>query len=577
MLANSIDSFSDETVWPPGFRFHPTEQELVLYYLKRKICHRKLRLDIIAEVDVYKWDPEELPGQSLLKTGDRQWFFFSPRDRKYPNGSRSNRATIHGYWKATGKDRHITCNSRTVGVKKTLVFYKGRAPKGERTDWVMHEYTMDEDELNRCQNVQDYYALYKVYKKSGPGPKNGEQYGAPFREEDWGREEEPEVRNNADQVNHVRQLDETVSSASCKVRAQPEARLSEIEEFMNRVVDDNSTEIPNVNDYVNSLAQVVSEEAAKSTMTDRSFGESSLAQQCVKHPPSNWLNQIPAGFTFTQSASQSEMYGAPQMTPVANFPDLKHHVAEDDYLEMDDLLGPEPAVYDVGNLIDPQSSAYEPLPNPQVEEAVGVSGLDLYYDAEMFLRELEPIDQLTIPPLPCINTQEITQVTELANAVDYPLQSYPDAMDSFLGSELWTYEQSSFVSNPAEMIPGSVSHPTQGVVYAGVSVSTNVPESNQNQNGKEADGADPWFTSALWSFIESIPTTPASAAESASVVNRALERVSSFSRIRINAKGTTSATNTSDIGIGGRMKGLFLFSLLGALFAFVCVLIGRNS
>nr|KAJ0187765.1 hypothetical protein LSAT_V11C900488590 [Lactuca sativa] len=77
-------------------RFHPTDEELVLYYLKRKMCGRSLKLDIIGEVDVYKWDLEELPGY-------RQWFFFSPRDRKYPNGGRSSRATMNGYWKATGK------------------------------------------------------------------------------------------------------------------------------------------------------------------------------------------------------------------------------------------------------------------------------------------------------------------------------------------------------------------------------------------------------------------------------------------------------------------------------------------
>lgn len=90
----------------------------------------------------------------MLKTGDRQWFFFSPRDRKYPNSGRTNRATGHGYWKATGKDRNVTYSSRPVGVKKTLVFYRGRAPSGERTDWVMHEYTLEEEELKRCQGVK---------------------------------------------------------------------------------------------------------------------------------------------------------------------------------------------------------------------------------------------------------------------------------------------------------------------------------------------------------------------------------------------------------------------------------------
>ncbi|KAL1213007.1 NAC domain-containing protein 13 [Cardamine amara subsp. amara] len=167
----------------PGFRFHPTDEELVVYYLKRKIRRKKLRVAAIGETDVYKFDPEELPDKALYKTKDRQWFFFSPRDRKH--GGRSSRATGSGYWKATGKDREIKCNSRSVGEKKTLVFHRGRAPNGERTNWVMHEYTLHEDELKRCGDVKDSYVLYKVYKKSGSGPKNGEQYGAPFVEEEW--------------------------------------------------------------------------------------------------------------------------------------------------------------------------------------------------------------------------------------------------------------------------------------------------------------------------------------------------------------------------------------------------------
>ncbi|XP_021864349.1 NAC domain-containing protein 17 isoform X2 [Spinacia oleracea] len=195
--STSIIAADVDDVWPPGFRFHPTDEELILYYLKRKISRRRLKLDIIAEVDVYKCEPEELPGLSVLKNGDRQWFFFSPRDRKYPNGSRANRATRQGYWKATGKDRPINCNSRNVGIKKTLVFYKGRAPTGQRTDWVMHEYVLEEDELKRCQNVYDYYVIYKVFKKSGPGPKNGEQYGAPFREEDWAEDDCPQLQSTS--------------------------------------------------------------------------------------------------------------------------------------------------------------------------------------------------------------------------------------------------------------------------------------------------------------------------------------------------------------------------------------------
>jgi hypothetical protein len=57
---------------PPGFRFHPTDEELVLHYLWRKVesdIHQVIRIfsprcrDVIAEVDLYKFDPWELPGK----------------------------------------------------------------------------------------------------------------------------------------------------------------------------------------------------------------------------------------------------------------------------------------------------------------------------------------------------------------------------------------------------------------------------------------------------------------------------------------------------------------------------------
>ncbi|XP_072974752.1 NAC domain-containing protein 54-like [Typha angustifolia] len=151
---------------PPGFRFHPTDEELVNYYLKRKIHGLKIELDIIPEIDLYKCEPWELAEKSFLPSRDPEWYFFGPRDRKYPNGFRTNRATRAGYWKSTGKDRRVICQSRAIGMKKTLVYYRGRAPQGIRTDWVMHEYRLDDKECADTMGIQDSYALCRVFKKN---------------------------------------------------------------------------------------------------------------------------------------------------------------------------------------------------------------------------------------------------------------------------------------------------------------------------------------------------------------------------------------------------------------------------
>jgi hypothetical protein len=80
-----------------------------------------------------------------------EWYFFSHKDRKYPTGSRTNRATTAGLWKATGRDKCIRTSYRKIGMRKTLVFYRGRAPHGQKTDWIMHEYRLEDADDDDAQ------------------------------------------------------------------------------------------------------------------------------------------------------------------------------------------------------------------------------------------------------------------------------------------------------------------------------------------------------------------------------------------------------------------------------------------
>uniref|UniRef100_A0A6N2KKZ4 NAC domain-containing protein n=1 Tax=Salix viminalis TaxID=40686 RepID=A0A6N2KKZ4_SALVM len=118
MDSTDSSSRSQHPRLPPGFRFHPTDEELVVHYLEKKAASVPLPVTIIAEIDLYKFDPWELP----TTFGEVEWYFFSPRDRKYPNGARPNRAATSGYWKATGTDKLILASNgaQKVGVKKAL-------------------------------------------------------------------------------------------------------------------------------------------------------------------------------------------------------------------------------------------------------------------------------------------------------------------------------------------------------------------------------------------------------------------------------------------------------------------------
>lgn len=156
---------------PPGFRFHPTDEELITHYLSQKVLDNYFCARAIGEVDLNKCEPWDLPWRA--KMGEKEWYFFCVIDRKYPTGLRTNRATDAGYWKATGKDKEIYRAKTLVGMKKTLVFYKGRAPKGEKTNWVMHEYRLEGKNpvYNPPKTAKNDWVICRIFEKSCGGKK----------------------------------------------------------------------------------------------------------------------------------------------------------------------------------------------------------------------------------------------------------------------------------------------------------------------------------------------------------------------------------------------------------------------
>ena len=66
-------AFSSSNGVPPGFRFHPTDEELLLYYLKKKVGFEKFDLEVIREVDLNKIEPWDLQGIVYLTKPVHAW------------------------------------------------------------------------------------------------------------------------------------------------------------------------------------------------------------------------------------------------------------------------------------------------------------------------------------------------------------------------------------------------------------------------------------------------------------------------------------------------------------------------
>ncbi|CAN1131587.1 NAC domain-containing protein 21/22 [Linum perenne] len=147
---------------PPGFRFYPSDEELVCHYLFKKISNEEVLKGTLVDIDLHTCEPWQLP--EVAKLNATEWYFFSFRDRKYATGFRTNRATTSGYWKATGKDRTVVepTTKEVVGMRKTLVFYKNRAPNGIKTGWIMHEFRLETPHLPPKED----WVLCRVFHKS---------------------------------------------------------------------------------------------------------------------------------------------------------------------------------------------------------------------------------------------------------------------------------------------------------------------------------------------------------------------------------------------------------------------------
>ncbi|KAI3435090.1 uncharacterized protein J3R85_006520 [Psidium guajava] len=134
-----------------GYRFHPTEEELI-NYLKSKVTGCKETFCIIPTIEnIYEINPWDLPTEfnekSIVRSHDQEWWFKCPKTQ---NQRISRKTPCGSSWKITGKHKDIKAKNddKKIGSRITLVFHESPKSKGTRSNWVMHEFHPHPDDTS---------------------------------------------------------------------------------------------------------------------------------------------------------------------------------------------------------------------------------------------------------------------------------------------------------------------------------------------------------------------------------------------------------------------------------------------
>ncbi|KAI3445698.1 hypothetical protein Pfo_002363 [Paulownia fortunei] len=150
---------------PPGFRFYPTDEELVVHFLHRKAALLPCHPDVIPDLDLYPYDPWDLDGKAMAE--GNKWYFYSRRTQSRITGS--------GYWQSVGVEEPIySSGGQRVGMKKYNAFYIGEPSEGVKTNWIMQEYRLSDSSStsrssSRRRNSKiDYsrWVVCRVYERN---------------------------------------------------------------------------------------------------------------------------------------------------------------------------------------------------------------------------------------------------------------------------------------------------------------------------------------------------------------------------------------------------------------------------
>ncbi|KAI3837909.1 hypothetical protein MKX03_019424 [Papaver bracteatum] len=176
MLSDNDDDAENEAKLdrlPSGFKFKPTDEQLIVYYLVPKVLGKGLPPNRMKQVhNPYHYNPEELT-QQYKGSESNDWYFFTRKyeaedhkDAHCSVGDKKVRVASQGFWLLTTHSSIYSRNSSNsvIGYKDAWVYYEGRDSEAQETDYVMQEFTMA-TRSGWNHSELDEWILCGIYKK----------------------------------------------------------------------------------------------------------------------------------------------------------------------------------------------------------------------------------------------------------------------------------------------------------------------------------------------------------------------------------------------------------------------------
>lgn len=150
----------DGMKFPVGFRFDPTDHELVDYYLTRKVCNQPLP-NLLLEFDVFQTEPWKLPRDNRTSSKHMRYYFFDIRNRRFEN--MDARRAGNGEWRIYERNEKFSLsNNQLIGRKNTFVYWRIQGNQALMTQWRMHEFVIGT--IFHQTKVYSAVGAYRIFK-----------------------------------------------------------------------------------------------------------------------------------------------------------------------------------------------------------------------------------------------------------------------------------------------------------------------------------------------------------------------------------------------------------------------------